>query len=162
MKRTKMKDCIHDLNTLIGFLGKPRSDQNLKAFISEFIPPPEITVDKEDDADYEFIEFKAHGFGLAFYDDILQSFHLQSGKAVDDYSKYDLSLPMGISFEESKSELLARLPAPDVEGGGQNGFFGYVPDWVRYDNGDGHAVHVQFANGTENIGMVTVMLLKNE
>ena len=153
---------LHTVEALSSLLGARRSDTRVDAFIREFTPPPIITVDKEDDADDEFIEFKTQGFGLAFDGDVLQAIHLHSGEQDDDYAKYDLPLPMGIQFQQSKAELLSRLPPPDVTGGGCDSFIGPVPPWVRFDRVDGHSVHVEFTADTKGIRMVTVMLLKKD
>jgi hypothetical protein len=153
----------HNVDTMISYLGAMRSDKRIETFIRQFFLPPLITVDKVDDADDEFIEFKPHGFGLTFDKGILKSFHLHSGGPDDEYARYGLPLPKGIKFEHSKSDLLAILPPPTVEGGGcDDDFFGYIPDWIRYDCVDGHSVHVEFTSGGQSIRIVTVMLLRKE
>ena len=152
----------HHIDRLNELLGAHRTDSRLDAFIGQFDPPPVITVDKEDDADDEFVEFKAQGFGLAFDQDVLQAVHIRSGQQDDGYTKYNLSLPMGITFSQSKSEVLAILPPPDVEGGGCDGFFGPVPEWIRYDKTDGHSVHLEFTSDAQAVQMVTLMILKKD
>ncbi len=156
-----MNDIPHHLDRLLSLLGAKRSDENVEAFIRKFDPPPIITVDKEDDADDEFIEFKSQGFGLAFAGDILHSFHLHAGEEDDDYARYDLPLPMGLSFHQLKSELLEHLPQPDAEGGGHDDFFGDIPDWIRFDNVDGYSIHLEFTPNNRRIRVVTVLVLND-
>lgn len=151
----------HNVDGLIRLLGASRSDPRIDSFIRQVDPPPVITVDKEDDADAEFVEFKAHGFGLAFDHDILRAVDLRSGQQADGYARYELPLPMGISFQQSRSEVQALLPPPDVEGGGREGYFGPIPEWIRYDNVDGLAIHFEFTSDAQAVQMVTLMFLRN-
>ena len=148
----------HNVERLASLLGLNRSDPQIDAFIGEFDPPPVITADKEDDADDEFVEFTSQGFGLAFEQDVLHAFHLHSGDSIDSYARYHLPLPLGITFEQCQSDLLARLPPPDTQGGGRDGTFGYIPNWIRYDDAHGPSFHVEFASDTGRVRMVTVML----
>ena len=154
---------MHDrqsVECLIDLLGARRTDPRIESLICESEPPPEITVDKGDDADDEFVEFKAHGFGLAFDHDILQSIHLHSGLQDDGYTRYELPLPMGVAFTRSKSDLLSCLPEPDVVGGGCNDVcFGPVPEWIRYDKQGEYSVHFEFTPDVQAVVMVTLMQL---
>lgn len=153
---------LQSVDALLSMLGAERSELRIEAFIHAFDPPPMITTDKENGAEDEFIEFKPHGFGLVFERDTLHSFHLHSGEQDDEYSRYDLPLPMGIRFEQSRSELLDRLSPPHAEGGGRDGVFGHVSDWIRYDSAGGLSIHVEFASEKGSIRVVTVMLLKKK
>ena len=147
----------HNSDHLAGLLGANRAEPRIDQFVRDFDPPPEITVDKEDSAYDEFVEFKAHGFGLAFEHDVLQAVHLDSGQQADGYARYELPHPMGVQLQQSKSEVLALLPPPDVEGGGHEGFFGQIPEWIRYDRLGGHSVHFEFTPVAEVLAMVTLM-----
>ena len=157
-----MSEAPHHVNKLMEFLGASRSDEKLREFIRQFIPPPTITVDKEDGADDEYIEFKEHGFCFYFEVDVLVSIFLYSGKKDKNYVMYELPLPMGICFHNSKSEMIGRLEDPNAKGGGHDGFFGVVPEWIRFDNVDGHSVHIEFTSDSKSIGMVTLMKSKNK
>ena len=93
---------------------------------------------------------------------VLQAVHLHSGQKDDGYARYDLPLPLGISFSQTKADILAFLPPPDVEGGGRDGYFGPISEWFRYDDLDGHSVHINFTSNAQAVEVVTLMLLKKD
>jgi hypothetical protein len=157
-----MTNVFYDTERLASLLGVSRSDNMLQAFIDRFSPPPIITVYKEDDEDREYLEFKEEGFEFCFDSDVLLAIFLYSGGKDSDYSGYCPPLPMGICFHHSKSELLDLLPHPNDRGGGyyQIDDGRMIPDWIRFDNEDGHSVHVEFTSDRRNIRMVTLMLLR--
>jgi filamentous hemagglutinin len=147
---------LFDINNLAPLIGLKRSDDSIEFFINKVSTIPTITVDKDDDADDEFIEFKRSGFGLHFMNNVLESIHFQFGRKNSDYTKFEYPLPLGIRFEQSKSEILNILGSPVAQGGGQDDFFGHVPDWFKY-NKDGYAIHIEFDPDSKSVESVTIM-----
>lgn len=152
-----MDNSSYDAEELVSLIGLSRSDNKVQTFINQFGTAPVFTVDKEDDADDEFVEFKEQGLAICFEKDVLMSICLHSGERTADFATYGHPLPMGICFEQSKSELLDSFGSPAAEGGGHDAFFGDVPDWFRYKM-DGYSVHMQFAPDLRSIRTVTVMV----
>ena len=109
----------YEVENLIKLLGAKRSDPKLLAFIIEYGANALFTVDKEDDADNEFAEFKEQGFGFYFENDVLLSISLHSAKNDPSYAKYKKALPSGLNFGDSKANVIAKLGNPDELGGGR-------------------------------------------
>ena len=86
----------------------------------------------------------------------LVSVFLYSKQKEQGYSQYTLPLPLGISFGQSKPDLLRRIGNPSASGGGKKGVFGYIPEWIKYEKGR-YSLHIEFANETGLIQMVTLM-----
>lgn len=149
-------DDLFDINSLASLIGLNRSDDRIEFFIKKISSEPIITVDKDDGADDEFVEFKRSGFGLHFMNDVLESIHFQLGRKQSDYTRFKYPLPLGICFEQSKSEILNILGSPAVRGGGDDNFFGHVPDWFKYHKG-GYAIHIEFGPDSKSIESVTIM-----
>jgi len=72
-------DNLFGIEKLIILIGLNRSDEEILFFLNKVSSEPYITVDKDDGADDEFVEFKNSGFGLHFMNDVLESIHFQSG-----------------------------------------------------------------------------------
>lgn len=155
-----MMNINYNPEQLISLLGLFRSDSKIEEFISNIGINPINTVDKEDGADDEFIEFKEQGLGLTFDKDKLIQISLYSGEKDSDYAKYSNSLPKGISFEQSQSELQTLLGPPNAKGGGHyNDFFGrLIPNWIRYDMKN-YALQIQFTSDLNSIHSITLMVL---
>ncbi len=152
-----MKDALLHIDRLIDLLGKMRSDKNVDTFINQFDPPPIITIEKDDGPDDEFVEFKESGFGFHFMKDKLVCIHFHSEIDCTDYAIYKHPLPMGICFEQSKSELVNMFGKPDAEGGGnKSDFFGEIPVWLKYRKNK-YTIQIQFTDKCEGIGVVSVM-----
>jgi hypothetical protein len=121
-----MDDKLFSVENLSRFLGVKRSNGGLRAFIEQSGATPVSTVDKEDDADDEYVEFKEQGVGFYFENDTLVSIFLHSGSDGSGYAKYDHPLPMGIQLDQSKADVVALLGSPNAEGGGRRGSFGEI------------------------------------
>lgn len=149
---------MYSAENLTKLLGARRDDRQFQALIAQSTSPPVITVDREDDADDEFIEFRDRGISLYFEKSVLLQVALFSQDNDSGFSEYKPSLPMGINFGEQKTALLARLPEPDLSGGGSDGFFGPVPDWVKFEHEAGYSVHVEFDPSTSAVRLVTILV----
>jgi len=148
---------FYKVDKLINLLGLNRHDEQIDMFLKQVCATPEITIDKEDGADDEYIEFKELGFGLHFMSDILSAIHFHSEYDISDYKMYYHPLPMGIHFKQSKSEILAFLGEPDDKGGGgYDEFFGYIPNWIKYKMDD-YTLHIEFTSDCKRIQVVTIM-----
>lgn len=153
-----MNKNLYSADKLAGFLGLHRSDDTLNEFISQFGEDVITTVDREDDADDEFAEFKKFGFGFYFEKNQLLSISLHSSEKDTSYSRYDNPLPMERTFEQTRVEVVEALGEPEASGGGMDGTFGYVSEWLRYDLGD-YYVHFEFSTDSMRIQMATLMLM---
>jgi hypothetical protein len=147
------------IKSLIGFIGCDRGDFRFNEFISSLNIRPLITIDKEDGANDEYVEFKDAGIGFYFENNILMSIFLHSGEDGKGYLKFQEPLPMGMCFGQSIDEVANCLGSPDAKGGGYDAFFGDVPQWVRY-NIENYALHIEFAHNSKKIGLVTLMPIK--
>ena len=146
-------------NNLIPLLGKNRNDKEVEKVFHMFEGEAVVTVDKEDDADDEYVEIKSKGVGFYFEKNVLLSVFLHSPTSTPDYMGYELSLPLELQFNQSKEDVVGLLGSPACEGGGEDGFFGHVPCWVKYKE-VGYYLHVEFAMDGESIRMVTLEFLK--
>lgn len=149
---------LFDINNITPLIGLNRSDERVEKFLNELPPEPIITIDKDDGADDEFIEYKDSGFGLHFMNDAFECIHFQFGRKNSDYNEFKHPLPFGIRFEQSKSEILNILGFPGMQGGGHDDFFGHVPDWFKY-NKDGYAIHIEFGSESKGVESVTIMAI---
>lgn len=157
MEISGLGNISYDVDTLIGLLGLERSDVRIVGFINQFNSAPIFTVDEEDGANDEYIEFKSFGFGLYFENEALISVFLHSGEKDPSYSRYQLPLPMKILFEQTKYQLLDSHGVPNEQGGGRKGFFGVIPEWVKYRINN-YTIHIEFNSSTGRIDMVTIGL----
>jgi hypothetical protein len=144
------------VENFIVLLGCSRSDAEVVRLIDEVGRQAAHTIDKEDGADDEYVEARSRGFCLYFDAGRLTSIFLYSEKKDPSYCRYALPLPLGISFGQSKPDVLLSLGKPSTEGGGKKDFFGYVPKWIRYDKG-AYSVHVEFSGEADIVQMVTLM-----
>lgn len=146
---------VFDVISLIKLLGVNRMDRNLSIFLEGIEITPLITVDKDDGADDEYIEFKELGFNFYFEHDILDSIFLFSADNDEEYLEYACSLPDGLTFNQSKQEVLNLLGHPFSEGGGDDEFFGKIPGWVKYKK-DNYYLHIEFSEHRNKIRMVSL------
>jgi hypothetical protein len=150
-----MNDNPFEIDELIRLIGCDRSDSRFVKFIA-LDHPPVFTVDGEDGADDEYVEFKGVGVGFYFESNKLTSVFLHSGEDGTDYERYEDSLPMGIFFGQSKNEVAKTLGSPDDQGGGHDEFFGDIPEWFKYHT-DACTMHIEFAPASKRIRMVSLM-----
>ena len=146
---------IFEIEKLICLLGLKRGDKQIKQFIKKTDLKAIITTDKDDDSNDEFVEFKTGGFGLHFMNDILVSIHFHASNDDSDYEEYRYTLPLGITFKRSKNDILEDLGKPTSQGGGNVGYFGTVPYWVKY-KANSYYIHIEFFE-TDKINAVTIM-----
>ena len=144
-----------DVKTMANLLGCLRSDKQVKDFIDRIESTPTFYVDKEDGAYEEYIEFKDLGFCLYFDHDFLNSIFLFSKENDQGYACYSCPLPMGMKFEQSKSDVMKSCGSPEIEGGGHDNFFGDIPPWIKYQI-DSHTVHIEFTPDTKRVSMITL------
>ncbi len=147
---------MYNAEKLIKLIALNRMDNQIIFFLNQADSVPEITIDKEDGADDEYIEFKKEGFGFHFMGDILVALHFQSGRKFSDYSMYKYSLPLSIGFEQNKSEILTLLKEPLIIGGGKDGYFGPIPHWFKYKINDDLTLHIEFTK-EDKVSVVTIM-----
>ncbi|MEM6689838.1 MAG: hypothetical protein AAF664_10450 [Planctomycetota bacterium] len=72
---------------------------------------------------------------------------------------FDGDLPFGISWATSFDDATETLGSPSRLSHGnddENGPFGPLPPWVRYDNPN-HCIHIQFTPDKSRVAMVSVM-----
>ena len=150
---------LYRVEKLLRFLGRIRSDDALVKFIAQFAVLPLAIVDKEDDADDEFLEFKEYGFGFYFEKDVLLSITLHSIDNASGYVSYENPLPFGVSFGQSMSDVEKILGEPDSAGGGRKGFFGDVPVWLKYKTKT-HSVHIEFSRSSKTVRAVSLLIDK--
>ncbi len=141
---------------LAGLLGSNRSNSEVVRLIDELGDLAAFKIDREDDADDEYIEVKDLGLCLYFEANRLVSIFLYSEVKGEDYARYAQPLPLGISFEQSKSDVMSSIGDPSNEGGGKEGYFGYIAEWITYDM-RGLKVHVEFSREFNAVQMVTLM-----
>lgn len=153
MTRTADRFPVDRFNAL---LGKPKTDLDVAALISDCSAYSTTTVDNEDGSDYEYFEVFGMGFSLCFDGGNLVSVFLYSRNKDSRFDDYQMPLPFGITFENARSTVLARCGEPLKHGGGEHGFFGFVPEWLIYEF-SGLRVHFEFAEGSQKVQMVTLM-----
>jgi len=147
-----MENNTYNFEKLISLLELKRSDDRIDKFIEQLSIAPEVYIDKDDGADVEYIEFKEYGFCLYFDEGILDSIFIYSEKNDEDYEGYSLSLPMGISFNNSKSDLIKLLGVPSSKGGG---VFKNILPWIKYIM-NGYNIHFEFIKRSKSIKMITI------
>jgi hypothetical protein len=151
-----MYEDILSVDQLITMLGCGRNDSRVLKLIDSLDGRLTFFIDKENGADDEYLEVKSLGLSLYFDAGELASIFLYSGQKDREYREYPLSLPSGLRFGQSKSEILRDLGSPSSAGGGKKGFFGDVAEWIKYNQGE-YALHLEFANGANSVQMVTLM-----
>jgi hypothetical protein len=151
-----MREEITSVERLIGLLGSSRTDREVLQLIDDLGREVTIFIDKDDGANDEYMEVKSRGLSLYFDAGRLASVFLYSEQKDTEYCTYALPLPEGVSFGQSKSDVLRSLGSPVSMGGGTKGFFGDVPEWIKFDKRE-YSLHLEFASGTGSLQMVTLM-----
>jgi hypothetical protein len=151
-----MCEDIISVERLIPMLGCSRSDPRVTELIDALDSDVTFSIDKEDGADDEYMEVKTRGLSLYFDAGRLASIFLYTKQKDPSYCDYALPLPSGLSFGQSKSAVLQNLGSSFSTGGGKKGFFGEIPEWVKYEREE-YALHLEFGNGTSCVQMVTLM-----
>lgn len=104
-----------------------------------------------------FYEFKQSGISCLFNGErILEAIHL-FGEKREGFSNYIGALPEGVSFQNSKSEIIQKLGTPSLEGGGKPSILGgSIAIWIKYLHPN-YQLHFQFDKVTQKITLITLM-----
>jgi len=140
------------LEEVIGLNLKEEKIQNLFQVIGE---KPHI----EPDDEVVFYEFKKTGVSFLFDETkTLTAIHI-FGENKDQFLAYSGELPEGISFKNSKTEILEKLGKPSQQGGGETSLLGgKVSPWIKYLFPQ-YQLHLQFDESLKRVVLVTLMSL---
>ena len=146
------------IDNLRRLLGTNRGDSSFDDLLASSIGRPLITKDNDDNVDDEFIEFKNEGVSLCFEKGKLLSFSLYSSYNDQGFDPYSLPIFRGVQFDTSKDDVIKLLGKPLEYGGGNDGFFGFVPPWLKYKDNEDY-VHYKFSDDSLLIKAITIMKL---
>lgn len=136
-------------------IGLNLDDGEIQSLFQKIGEKPNIELDEE----VLFYEFKKTGLSFLFDETkALTAIHI-FGENKDQFLAYSGELPEGISFKNSKTEILEKLGKPSQQGGGETSLLGgKVSPWIKYLFPQ-YQLHLQFDESLKRVVLVTLMSL---